>query len=70
MEEVGGGDADGMAGPREQVLVSYGNVKHLVRDVMQEDGNLQGRDEAAFTGRLIAVHHGGVLGGEPRRRAC
>ena len=40
MEEVGGGDTNGMAGPREQVLVSHGNVEHLVREVTQDDGDL------------------------------
>jgi hypothetical protein len=39
MEEVGGRDANGMAGPCKQVLVSCGYVEHLVRDMTQEDGN-------------------------------
>ena len=63
MEEVGGGDTNGMAGQREQVLVSHGNVKHLVRDVMQEDGDLRGHDEVVFIGGRIVVHHGGAVGG-------
>ncbi len=62
MEEVGGRDANGMARPRKQVLVSCGNVGHLVRDMTQEDGDLQGRDESAFTGGGIAVHRGGAVG--------
>ena len=35
VEEVGGGDANGMAGPHEQVLVSHGDVEYLVHDVAQ-----------------------------------
>ena len=35
VEEVGGGDTNGMAGPHEQVLVSHGDVEYLVHDVAQ-----------------------------------
>ena len=62
VEKVGGGDTNGMAGPHEQVLVSYRNVEHLVHNVMQEDGDLRGRDEAAFAGAWIAIHRGGAVG--------
>jgi hypothetical protein len=40
MEEVGGRDVNGMAGPRKQVLVSCGDVKHFVCDMAHEDGDL------------------------------
>jgi hypothetical protein len=63
MEEVGGGDVNGMAGPREQVVVSYRDVEHLVCDVTQEDGDLRGCNEAAFTSGGITVHRGGAVRG-------
>jgi hypothetical protein len=62
MEEVGGRDANGVAGPRKQVLVSCGNVEHLVRDMTQEDGDLRGCDESACTGGVVMVHRGGAVG--------
>jgi hypothetical protein len=33
VEEVGGGEANGVAGPREQVPVSQGNVEDFVHDM-------------------------------------
>ncbi len=63
VEEVGGGDANGVAGPCEQVLVPLGDVEYLLRDVAQEDRNLRGRDEAAFARGGVAVHRGGAVMG-------
>jgi hypothetical protein len=34
--------------------------------MMQEDGDLQGHDEAAFTGGGIVVHCGGAVGGRAK----
>ena len=55
-----------MAGPREQVLVSRGDVEYFVHDVAQEDGNLRGRDEVAFAGVGVAVHRGGAVAGRTK----
>ena len=60
MEEVGGSDTNRMAGPREQVLVSCGDVEYLVRNVAQENCDLQGRDGAARASVGIAVHCSGA----------
>jgi hypothetical protein len=63
MEEVGGRDANGMARPCKQVLVFCGDVKHFASNMAQEDGNLGGRDETAFTYGWVAVYHSGAIGG-------
>jgi hypothetical protein len=48
--------------------VTCGNVKHFVSDMVQEDDDLRGHDETAFTGGWVVVNRGGAIGGKPRRR--
>ena len=62
VEEVGGGDANGVAGPCVQVFVPLGDVEYLLRNMAQEDRDLRGRDEAALAGVGILVHRGGAVG--------
>ena len=47
MEEVRGRDADGMTGPRAEVLVVGRYVKDLVGDLPEEGGHPGGRDQPA-----------------------
>ena len=61
MEEVGSRDADGVAGPCEEVLVSHRYIENFLRDMPQKDGNLRGRDEATLPGGAVAVDRGGVV---------
>lgn len=64
VEEIRGRDADRVAGPSEEVLVSGGYVEDFVCDVPQEGGELCSGDLVPFSGGRVEIDcRGAVAGG-------
>lgn len=66
MEEVGSSDANRVAGPREQVLVSGGDVEDFVGDVPEENGELGSCDLASFPSGRVEVDRSWTVAGSAK----